>query len=352
MKHMGCIRFLCVAWYAAATAPYPPGTTHGWTHNYQKVRHEPPAETLSIPDLVCSFYLPRPKVAMCLGGAARTFSNHVVYRTIKANLIDAFGADATVFAYLKLRDERGSVLEDGVTTSRAVHTGDTTDAELFSVLAALRHVGVAEERAIIVPGNYSAPYPSCPNYRLAHNGTGVKDSPAYLASLLGQIEARRRCYDLVAAHERRHGMAFDSVVFLRPDLAWPFAVPPWCAHNFLINRKKQDWVWWLMRADAELALAKPHADMYGCARELARGQTVESYFYATLPKLFWTPGGRGDHPQLSGHLVRAPSRTMGATMCKQFLVPGNFPSCVRDEALPRGWNCNEILHGNPYNHGS
>ena len=37
-----------------ATAPYPPGTTHGWTQKYTKVRHEPPAETYSVPDLVCS----------------------------------------------------------------------------------------------------------------------------------------------------------------------------------------------------------------------------------------------------------------------------------------------------------
>ena len=69
-----------------------------------------------------------------------------------------------------------------------------------------------------------------------------------------------------------------------------------------------------------------------------------------MRQLFWSPGGRGDHPTITGHVVRVPSRNMGTTMCKQFITPGVAPACYTDDTLPRGWNCHEMLHGNPYNH--
>ena len=332
------------------TPPYPPGTDHGWTFRHTKVTSEPPAETHRVADLVCSFYFPAPQVALCLGGAARTFAHHVVYRTLKANFIDAYGGNLTTFAYLKLEDERGSVLEDGVSAKQGVRVGDTTRADLSSVLYALRHIGVDEARMDLVLGNHSAPAPACGDYTARHDGLGVRNSRAYYKSLLGQIENRKKCYDMVVAHEERTGVRFASVIFARPDLAWPFPIVPWCAHNYFTNRKKQDWIWWLTRADAKEALLRPHDDMYGCRRELKDGQTVEDYFYTGQRNDFWYPGGRGDHAQLSGHIVRVPSVTMGATMCKQFVMPGIWPAIMKDEALPRGWNCGEILHGNPYNH--
>lgn len=333
------------------TAPYPPGTDRGWSFNFQKVRSEPPADSLSVPDLVCSFYLPAPPVALCLGGAARTFAHHIVYRTIKTNFIDAYGGDLTTFAYLKLEDERGSVLEDGVSGGQGVHVGDLTKTDLSAVLYALRHVGVDEANMDIVVGNHSAPEPACPNYKARHDGTGVRDSAPYWRSLLGQIEARQKCYERIVEHERRTGKRFASVVFSRPDLAWPFPLLPWCYHHYSINRKKQDWIWWLNRDDVEEALHRPYADMYSCRRELPPGDTVENYFYDGQRPDFWHPEGHRDHPEMHGHILRVPTTNMGSTMCKQLLTPGLFPQgCHKDDALPRGWNCAETLHGNPYNH--
>ncbi|KAH8043487.1 hypothetical protein JL722_15197 [Aureococcus anophagefferens] len=281
------------------TPPYPPGTDHGWT-----------------------------------------------FRHTKANFIDAYGGNLTTFAYLKLEDERGSVLEDGVSAKQGVRVGDTTRADLSSVLYALRHIGVDEARMDLVLGNHSAPAPACGDYRARHDGLGVRDSLAYYKSLLGQIENRKKCYDMVVAHESLRASPRPS--YSRPDLAWPFPIVPWCAHNYFTNRKKQDWIWWLTRADAKEALSRPHDDMYGCRRELKDGQTVEDYFYTGQRNDFWYPGGRGDHAQLSGHIVRVPSVTMGATMCKQFVMPGIWPAIMKDEA-PRGWNCGRSPR-EPYNH--
>ena len=93
-----------------------------------------------------------------------------------------------------------------------------------------------------------------------------------------------------------------------------------------------------------------HDGLHGCQRELRPGQTVEDYFYSGLRSDFWSPNGRGDHASISGHILRVASPSMGATMCKQFGTPGLMPFCNRDDLLPKGWNCHEILHGNPYNH--
>ena len=44
----------------------------------------------SVPNLVCAGVKPK-RTAVCVGGAARTFGHPVVYRTLKANVIDALG---------------------------------------------------------------------------------------------------------------------------------------------------------------------------------------------------------------------------------------------------------------------
>ena len=47
---------------------------------------------------------PRPKVAICVAGNARTFANPAVHETLKRNLAEAFGGDASFFLRLKAQD--------------------------------------------------------------------------------------------------------------------------------------------------------------------------------------------------------------------------------------------------------
>ena len=47
---------------------------------------------------------PRPKVAICVAGNARTFANPAVHETLKRNLAEAFGGDASFFRRLKAQD--------------------------------------------------------------------------------------------------------------------------------------------------------------------------------------------------------------------------------------------------------
>jgi hypothetical protein len=47
-----------------------------------------------------------PRLALGLGGLARTFAHQLVYQTVRGHLIDAVGARTTVFAHLRLEDDR------------------------------------------------------------------------------------------------------------------------------------------------------------------------------------------------------------------------------------------------------
>ena len=47
-----------------------------------------------------------PRLALGLGGLARTFAHQLVYTTVRGHLIDAVGARTTVFAHLRLEDDR------------------------------------------------------------------------------------------------------------------------------------------------------------------------------------------------------------------------------------------------------
>ena len=58
----------------------------------------------------------------------------------------------------------------------------------------------------------------CSNYR----------DPCALPVVAGQLWSRQRIYELMVGHERRLGVRFDSVLFMRPDLALLVPAMPLC----------------------------------------------------------------------------------------------------------------------------
>ena len=69
---------------------------------------EPCGPGISVPSMLCGNFQPAPSIAVCVGGTARTFGHHVVYRSLGENLINGFGGlETNLFAYLKLGDRRG-----------------------------------------------------------------------------------------------------------------------------------------------------------------------------------------------------------------------------------------------------
>ena len=130
-------------------------------------------------NVVCSSFR-TPKVAVCLGGASRTLEQPLLYRTIRTNLIEAFGGDPTVFAALKLDDDRGD---------RRPAFGGLVETNRQAVLRALQHVGLRRDENAIVSANKTLPnhrFPTCgrPSYATEGRARDLFDS------LVGQLNSR------------------------------------------------------------------------------------------------------------------------------------------------------------------
>ena len=104
--------------------------------------------------------------------------------------------------------------------------------------------------------------PSCygeydPNEKLGAN---------YL-SLVGQLNSRLRCYELLEAEEKRRGTAFDWVVLTRPDLTWWSLVTPICLLDPSKTLRHHDWVFMGPREQAGRWLLDLPSTFFSCADE-------------------------------------------------------------------------------------
>ena len=222
-----------------------------------------------------------PKIALCVGGLARTFAHELVHRSMHGHLLLRLGASySAVFAHLRLGDLRGLTGMHGKDFSAVIA------ASQASVERALRYLGAQPEDVIVAESSGVAP-PQCagrggmydrraseqrePASTNSSGGgkRGASTCGAYgLACsqhvIDGMLVTRARLFSLVAAHEARRGIRFDLLLFTRPDLVVLLPMMPWCFYDTAVARKNQDWVEWLPRALAEAPLKRIHDDYYAC----------------------------------------------------------------------------------------
>ena len=138
-----------------------------------------------ISNIVCSSFK-RPKVAICIAGASRTFHTELVYKTIKHNLLDSFGGEQTVFAYLKLADARGD--------NNSKYNG-LIESDKEKVLKAINYIGIEKDNYILVKN---------PNIQLPRrlNPHKIKRL-SYEYSLAGQLTNRKEVSDIVLNYEKK-----------------------------------------------------------------------------------------------------------------------------------------------------
>eukprot|EP00756_Hemistasia_phaeocysticola_P031544 Hpha_TRINITY_DN16359_c3_g7::TRINITY_DN16359_c3_g7_i1::g.59181::m.59181 len=210
----------------------------------------------NIASMLCSPSGPAPNVALCIGGASRTFQNKIVHRSLKENLIDRLGAPVTTFALLKMGDARGDPKKCCSATITATEEG---------ARQACRVIGVSKLK--IKRDSYNKP-PNCTSYPVYDERTAEQcptchvNSTGHQQSLLGQLENRAMCYRMITEHELLHNRTFDWVLFVRPDLTWFDAVVPWCRHA--LPKRFGDWSFWLPREHAHQQFWKPWVDHYSC----------------------------------------------------------------------------------------
>ena len=228
---------------------------------------------------------PRPRLALGIAGLARTFATPLVHMTLKGHVIDAVGALTTVFASLRLGDDRRVVMQ-GLAQRDAMAIGD---GEIRPrVLAALDRLGAARENVelhegvtftrgasdhddALVPPNCSyITHPATPP--LPPSSCNSYMNLCALPTALGQLASRRAIFRMVVTHEARTGMRFDSVLFLRPDLAVLVPLLPYCFHPLDSSRFYADRIVWLARHELDGAFGPPAVDAFrSCVVRFERG---------------------------------------------------------------------------------
>lgn len=279
---------------------------------------------------------------------------------MKHFFIDALGGNSTVFAFLKLEDIRAMPGVPGL--------GGTINTSNSEVLKAAEYLGVNFDN-LIVQLNGSTVRPNCSNYpkrleTLPRNATfdEIMSSLGMLDSLVGQLHGRVRCAELIKAHEARHAMRFDWVVTMRPDLTWPFPVPPFCYYNVSRPRRRfLDNVWLYDRQWLDQHTLNLYELLFNCSAPFRLGEYVEFWTFDRLAQLgvpqsleyeYWSSVGTrlagADYPDWwcsdtrwsPNRLEALPTDPNSQLVCAK-VAPGN--PCNKDwqAAQPAELNCHE-----------
>lgn len=374
-------------------------------HNPANAPLTPPTAIVPpAPDALCGAFH-KPRVAVCLSGGARTLPHTLARATLRDNVVRAFGGDATLFAYLKLRDRRG---DDRPGMGEPVHT------EAAAARAALEEISAGANAAIGTlvldkgqagdpGGRLLTPPAACTNYtrygaeavaaaqrrnavwmaaKKARRGNATSaekaanappegadgrfKSVAYLDSFLGQLHNNERCLAMVEEHEERHGIHFDWVVKLRPDLAVVRPLKPFCFWDASRVHHRNDWLYLAPRALAAPLLRAPLREYEACRRNYnsARGADgpVEQWLFSTLDSMgvpraemgreaataVLRPLGRG-HPDnllcAPAAIERGGAAGFGGAIERERTAEG----APHRPDLPPGELCRRVLNHNPTN---
>ena len=221
------------------------------------------------------------RLAIGLAGLARTFSHPLVYKAMRGNLVDSLAASpfpaadsssastvVRIFAALRLDDDRPVTGGGGPGMGATMRKASTAE-----VWRALRWLG-ADPRDVTIRKDATIAVPKCGTpdaNRLAGPQPPTRPMPCVsytsacaVPTVAGQIWSRARIYDLVVAHELREGERFDSVLFIRPDLAFVVPFQPHCTYPFNAARYQGDWLVWLPRVALDGAFKRMSDDFQSC----------------------------------------------------------------------------------------
>jgi len=232
---------------------------------------------MSVAEMMCHDVPNPPRIAVCLGGSARTFTRALVQAGLRDNVLRAFGAPTTLFAVIKTHDARGDERPD---------FRGTVDGDPSAVRRGLEYLGATPSRfrvAGLEETAHSEP-PACPDYpqgfkRPEESPETQIGTTAHRASTTGQVESRYKCEQLISQHERDTGLNFTWVLFSRPDLFWFRQVFPWCQIEEAVNRgaKRSDWTFLVTREKAVQTMREPYEAYFNCSAPFLLTDNQESW---------------------------------------------------------------------------
>eukprot|EP00930_Biecheleria_cincta_P077145 TRINITY_DN64415_c0_g1_i1.p1 TRINITY_DN64415_c0_g1~~TRINITY_DN64415_c0_g1_i1.p1 ORF type:complete len:302 (+),score=22.26 TRINITY_DN64415_c0_g1_i1:95-1000(+) len=291
---------------------------------------------LNVAALLCSSFL-RPKIAVCIHGAARSFPHLLVHATQKANLIDALGARATVFIHITRKDLRAD--------PRPKYSGTFADSTEEQIWNAALHLGAELRRVRILDGP-RAELPACPGYQQdmhfrqrQPNNTAHVLTLEYLYSLAGQLSHHEGCMNLVREEEASTKSRFHEIILARADLTVYSPLLPYCMLKHRKPRRLWDWYYHVPRRMAERVFSEPFRRFYGCQQNLRMGRTIESYRHSNLADV-------QEDLTLPMIITRLDQSNMPNNLCAIFNQTGTRS---RLDDLDRTALCGPMTYQNPYN---
>lgn len=206
------------------------------------------SELTNIANMVCSEFT-KPKIAICIAGAVRTFVRPLLHRTIRTYLVEAVGGDTDVFLYLKTQDMRGDSSKYYGATMKPAE-----DALLQTAIDFVRPVNYKIE-------NQTMYYAVNPKVRLP-NLVSEGNKTHFLQAVLGNLHNCRECWHMILEQEAKMHQRYDFVIRTRPDVSWYLPAQPYCfwsayiskpgeliSHNTIFTTR--DWVFFMKRDLAE-----------------------------------------------------------------------------------------------------
>lgn len=191
-------------------------------------RSEPLVDTRAT-NALCPRQAP-PRVAVCIAGAIRTFAQEQAWRSLKRNLVEAFGGVGLaapapdVFMQLKLVDDAPKGHREWRFDTLSHRLDGPHSEALCRAVCAFHPVGLEL-------GNASHAGPARP--AAVGRGcfsTGFFGQRENLLRAVSQWASFAACHERIAAHEEQIGRAYDLVMLTRPDTVWYTAVRPHCLH--------------------------------------------------------------------------------------------------------------------------
>ena len=180
-----------------------------------------------------------PRIAVCIGGGARTFGVPAVHESIGQELIGNFADGAprehvVIFPSLTLQDanDRAKALDGRLALGRT----PTISTSKETVMRGLRHLNLSYTVAPPVLLHSSNSYdagrcgalPPDPEFPVKFSW-GEALAAAHQQSVLGQLETRFRCEESIKEWTRGHrNTTFDWIVFTRPDQFYGRPAMPYC----------------------------------------------------------------------------------------------------------------------------